>query len=190
MTTLNVEIAPKLLELLCQLLPAAETMAVLVNPFNKLSVIATQSTSTQAAGRTLGLKTVQVFAASTEDELDNAFSAVTAHGAAGLIISADTFLSGKSAELAHWLCVIRCPQSRHTANLLWRAASMSYGGNITELYRLLGVYAGRILRGERPAELPVQQVTKVELAINLKTAKALGIEVPATLLARANEVIE
>jgi putative ABC transport system substrate-binding protein len=189
-TTLNMEIAPKLLELLCQLLPAADTMAVLVNRLNIPSVVETQSTGTQAAARTLGLKTIHVLSASTERELDNAFSAVTAQRAGGLIISADTFFSGKSAELAALALRHAVPSVSPYREFAVAGGLMSYGGSVTELYRLVGAYTGRILRGERPADLPVQQVTKVELVINLKTAKALGLEVPPMLLARADEVIE
>jgi putative tryptophan/tyrosine transport system substrate-binding protein len=180
-TTLNMEIAPKLLELLCQLLPAADTMAVLVNRLNIPSVVEIQSTGTQAAARTLGLKTVHVLSASTERELDSAFSAVIAQRAGGLIISADTFFSGKSAELAALALRHAVPSVSPYREFAMAGGLMSYGGSVTELYRL---------RGERPADLPVQQVTKVELVINLKTAKALGLEVPPMLLARADEVIE
>ena len=181
-TTMNMAIAPKLLELLCQLLPAADTMAVLVNRLNIPSVVETQSTGTQAAARTLGLKTVHVLSASTDRELDNAFSAVTGQRAGGLI--------RKSAELAALALRHAVPSVSPYREFAVAGGLMSYGGSVTEPYRLVGVYTGRILQGERPADLPVQQSTKVELVINLKTAKALGLEVPPTLLARADEVIE
>jgi putative ABC transport system substrate-binding protein len=188
-TTLNTEITPKRLEVLRELLPTTTTMAVLVNPINSPTVDVERKQAQEAAD-TLGLQTIYVLEASTERDLDSAFSNVIQLRAGGLVIVADTFFSAKSAELAalasrHAVATISPYRDFVTAGGL-----MSYGGSITELYRLLGVYTGRTLKGELPADLPVQQVTKVDFVINLKTAKALGLEVPATLLARADEVIE
>jgi putative tryptophan/tyrosine transport system substrate-binding protein len=188
-TTLNTEITPKRLEVLRELLPTTTTMAVLVNPINSPTVDVERKQAQEAAD-TLGLQTIYVLEASTERDLDSAFSNVIQLRAGGLVIVADTFFSAKSAELAalasrHAVATISPYRDFVTAGGL-----MSYGGSITELYRLLGVYTGRTLKGELPADLPVQQVTKVGFVINLKTAKALGLEVPATLLARADEVIE
>jgi putative tryptophan/tyrosine transport system substrate-binding protein len=106
------------------------------------------------------------------------------------VITADAFFSGKSAELAALASRYEMPSISPYREFVRAGGLMSYGGNVAELYRLVGVYTGRILKGEQPANLPVQQVTKVELAINLKTAKALGLDVPSSLLARADEVIE
>ena len=188
-TTLNTEITPKRVEVLRELLPTTTTMAVLVNPINSPTVDVERKQAREAA-HTLGLQTIYVLEASTERDLDSAFSNVIQLRAGGLVIVADTFFSAKSAELAalasrHAVATISPYRDFVTAGGL-----MSYGGSITELYRLLGVYTGRILKGELPADLPVQQVTKIDFVINLKTAKALGLEVPPTLLARADEVIE
>ena len=188
-TTLNTEITPKRVEVLRELLPTTTTMAVLVNPINS-PIVDVERKQAREAAHTLGLQTIYVLEASTERDLDSAFSNVIQLRAEGLVIVADTFFSAKSAELAalasrHAVATISPYRDFVTAGGL-----MSYGGSITELYRLLGVYTGRILKGELPADLPVQQVTKIDFVINLKTAKALGLEVPPTLLARADEVIE
>ncbi len=106
------------------------------------------------------------------------------------MISADTFFSGKSVELAALASRHAVPTISPYRDFVTAGGLMSYGGSVTELYRLAGVYTGRILKGEQPADLPVQQVTKVQLAINLKTAKALGLTVPTSLIGRADEIIE
>ncbi len=106
------------------------------------------------------------------------------------MISADTFFSGKSVELAALASRHAVPTISPYREFVTAGGLMSYGGSVTELYRLAGVYTGRILKGEQPADLPVQQVTKVQLAINLKTAKALGLTVPTSLIGRADEIIE
>jgi putative ABC transport system substrate-binding protein len=106
------------------------------------------------------------------------------------VISADTFFSGKSVELAALASRHAVPTISPYRDFVTAGGLMSYGGSVTELYRLAGVYTGRILKGEQPADLPVQQVTKVQLAINLKTAKALGLTVPTSLIGRADEIIE
>ena len=110
--------------------------------------------------------------------------------AGGLVITADTLFSAKSAELAALASRYSVPTISPYREFVTAGGLMSYGGSVNELYRLIAVYTGRVLNGENPADLPVQQVTKVELVINLRTAKALGLEVPPTLLARADEVIE
>jgi putative tryptophan/tyrosine transport system substrate-binding protein len=189
-TTLNVEIVPKRLELLHELLPTTTVMAALVNPLNNPAVVETDLRQAQAAARTLGLQKIHVLQASTERDLDSAFSTLIQRQAGGLVISADTFFSGKSAELAALAFRHAVPTISPYREFVRAGGLMSYGVSITDLYRLVGVYTGRILKGEKAADLPVQQATKVELAINLKTAKALGLTVPPTLLARADEVIE
>jgi putative ABC transport system substrate-binding protein len=133
---------------------------------------------------------VHVLQASTERDLDSAFSTLIQRRAGGLVISADTFFSGKSVELAALASRHAVPTISPYRDFVTAGGLMSYGGSITELYRLAGVYTGRILKGEQPADLPVQQVTKVQLAINLKTAKALGLTVPTSLIGRADEIIE
>ena len=183
-TTLNLEMTPKRLEVLRELVPTTTIMAVLVNPTNNPATVEAELRQAQAAAHTLGLQTIHLLQASTEPDLDGVFSTLSKLRTGGLVITADTLFSGKSAELA--ALASRQPYREFVT----AGGLMSYGGSVTELYRLVGVYTGRILKGEQPAELPVQQVTKVELVINLKTAKALGLDVPASVLARADEVIE
>jgi putative tryptophan/tyrosine transport system substrate-binding protein len=189
-TTLNLEMTPKRLQVLRELLPTMTIMAVLVNPTNAPATVETEVRQVQAAAHTLGLQMVQVLQASTERDLDSAFSTLIQRRAGGLVISADTFFSGKSVELAALASRHAVPTISPYRDFVTAGGLMSYGGSVTELYRLAGVYTGRILKGEQPADLPVQQVTKVQLAINLKTAKALGLTVPTSLIGRADEIIE
>jgi putative ABC transport system substrate-binding protein len=189
-TTLNVEIAPKRLEMLHELLPTTTIMAVLVNPINYQGVVTSQLSDAQAAAHTLGLQTIHVLQASTEPDLNSAFSTLVQRRAGGLVISADTFFSSKSIELAALASRHAVPTISPYREFVEAGGLMSYGASVTDLYRMVGVYTGRILKGEKPDDLPVQQATKTELVINLKTAKALGLTVPPTLLARADEVIE
>jgi putative ABC transport system substrate-binding protein len=187
-TTLNTEITPKRVEVLRELVPTTKIMAVLVNPTNPN--VEVESRQAQAAANTLGLQTIHLLQASTERELDGIFSTLIQQRAGGLVITADTLFSGKSAELAALASRYSVPTISPYGEFVTAGGLMSYGGSVNELYRLVGVYTGRVLDGEKPADLPVQQVTKLELAINLRTAKALGLTVPPTLLARADEVIE
>ena len=189
-TTLNFEIVSKRLELLHELLPTTAEVAVLLNPLNDLDAVETAVGQAETAARTLGMQTIQVLQASSEDDLEKAFSTFAQSGRSGLIISPDTFFSGKSAELAALALRHAVPTISPYREFVGAGGLMSYGVSITELYRLVGVYTGRILNGEKPADLPVQQATKLELLINLKTAKALGLSMPQSLLARADEVIE
>ncbi len=189
-TTLNLEMTPKRLQVLRELLPTTTIMAVLVNPTNAPATVETEVRQVQAAAHTLGLQMVHVLQASTEHELDSAFSTLIQRRAGGLVISADTFFSGKSVELAALASRHAVPTISPYRDFVTAGGLMSYGGSVAELYRLAGVYTGRILKGEQPADLPVQQVTKVQLAINLKTAEALGLTVPTSLIGRADEIIE
>jgi ABC-type uncharacterized transport system substrate-binding protein len=189
-TTLNLEMTPKRLEVLRELLPTTTSMAVLVNPTNNPVSVEAELRQAQAAAHTLGLQTIHMLQASTEPDLDGVFSTLIQQRVGGLVITADTFFSGKSAEVAALASRHAMPTISPYREFVTAGGLMSYGGSVTELYRLVGVYTGRVLNGDKPADLPVQQVTKVDLVINLKTAKALGIEVPPTLLARADEVIE
>jgi putative tryptophan/tyrosine transport system substrate-binding protein len=186
-TSLNVEIEPKRLELLHELVPTATIIAALVNPAGPNAE--TQSASLQAASRTLGVQ-LHLLHASTEAELDQAFATLAQTGAGALLICADPLFVSRSAELA-------ALAARHAVPSIWQGSEFvaagglaSYGTSIAYIYHQLGIYTGRILKGEKPAELPVQQVSKIELVINLKTAWALGITVPLPLLGRADDVIE
>jgi putative tryptophan/tyrosine transport system substrate-binding protein len=184
---LNVELGPKKLELLHELIPTATIIALLINPANPNAE--TQSRDLQAAARTLGLR-LHVLHAGAEREFDAVFAAMVQLRAGALMIGADPFFTSRSEQLAALTLRHAVP-----AIYLYRAFTaagglMSYGGSNSEAYRLAGVYTGRILNGAKPADLPVQQATKIELILNLKTAKALGLTVPPSLLARADEVIE
>ena len=189
-TTLNTEITPKRVEVLRELVPTTTIMAVLVNPTNNPANVEVELRQAQAAANSLGLQTIHILQASTEADLDGIFSTLMQQRAGGLVITADTLFSGKSAELAALASRHAMPTISPYREFVTAGGLMSYGGSVTELYRLVGVYTGRVLNGEKPANLPVQQVTKVDLVINLRTAKALGLTVPPTLLARADEVIE
>jgi len=186
-TQMNVEIEPKRLELLHELLPTTSVMAVLVNPADPLAE--GQLKEAQSAARTLGLE-LHVLNASTEHEFDAAFAKLIQLRAGGLAISTNLLFSARAEQLG-------ALAARQAVSAIYKGREftaggglMSYGTDPTDSYRLTGVYTGRILKGEKPADLPVQQVSKVELIINLKAAKALGITFPITLLGRADEVIE
>jgi putative ABC transport system substrate-binding protein len=186
-TTLNAELLPKRLELLHQLVPAAALVALLVNPTTPNAE--TLSQDARAAARALGFE-LHVLSASYEGDFEPAFTALTERRAGGLVISADPLFAGRSAQLAALALHQRIPTVFEFRQFVAAGGLMSYGGSLTDAYRLAGVYAGRMLKGEKPADLPVHRATKVELMINLKTAQALGLEVPPSLLARADEVIE
>jgi putative ABC transport system substrate-binding protein len=186
-TTLNVELGPKRLELLHELMPTATVVALLVNPTNASSEAI--SRSLQAAARALGLQ-LHVLHASAERDFDAAFAALIRLRAGALVIGPDIFFLARSEQLAALTVRHAMPAIFQYRPFAAAGGLMSYGTDETEYYRLVGIYAGRVLKGERPSDLPVQQATKVELIINLKTAKALGITVPLPLIGRADEVIE
>jgi ABC-type uncharacterized transport system substrate-binding protein len=186
-TGLSVELVPKRLELLHELVPTATTMALLVNPTNPNAV--TQTRDLQAAARTLGLK-LHVLHASSEHDFESVFTAVAGLGAGALVVGADGMFVRNSEQLGALTVRHRLPAIFQDRGFAAGGGLASYGASIQDTYRLVGVYAGRILKGEKPTDLPVQQATKVDLMINLKTAKALGLTVPLPLLGRANEVIE
>ena len=187
-TNLNVEVGPKRLEILRELAPTATIIALLINPTNPIGE--TQSRDLQAAARTLGLQ-LHVLQASTERDFDTVFATLIQLRAGALVISPDIFFTARSERLATLTVRHAVPTiSSEGRKFVLAGGLMIYGGSLTAAYRLAGIYAGRILKGEKPTDLPVQQSTKVELIINLKTAKALGLTVPSSLLARADEVIE
>jgi ABC-type uncharacterized transport system substrate-binding protein len=177
----------KQLEQLHELVPKAAVIAVLLNP--KLEAAASQLEDAQTAARTLGLQ-IHVLHASTESDLDGVFSSLIQLRAGGLAISADTFFFSRLDRLVGLASRYSIPAVYPWREAVAAGGLVSYGASVTEGYRLAGIYTGRILKGEKPRDLPVQQSTKTELVINLKTAKALGLTVPLTLQARADEVIE
>jgi putative ABC transport system substrate-binding protein len=187
-TQLNVEVAPKRVELVRELIPPARTIALLVNPSNPLAQPVLQDS--QAAASTLGLQ-LHVLEARNEGDFDAAFkAAVDARADALVIASADPLFGSRAEQLGAMALRHRLPAIHQFRRFAAAGGVASYGGSFTDSYRQVGVYTGRILKGEKPADLPVQQSTKLELILNLKTAKALGIDVPRTMLARADEVIE
>jgi putative ABC transport system substrate-binding protein len=187
-TQLSVEVGPKRLELARELFPGATTFALLVNPANPLA--ATVSKDLQAVADTLGVR-LHVLHASTEADFEAAFATAAQLRAAALVISTpDPLFGSHAAQLGALALRHRVPAIYFQREFAAAGGLMSYGGSITETYRLAGLYAGRILKGEKPAYLPVVQSAKVELILNLKTARALGIRVPLPLSGRADEVIE
>jgi putative ABC transport system substrate-binding protein len=184
--SLNGELAPKQLQLLHELLPTATIFGLLVNPTN---VGADMLRDTEAAAGALGLQ-LHVLHASTERDFDTVFATLLRLQAGGLVIGADPFLQSRSEQLALLALHHALPAIAQLREFVAAGGLMSYGGSIREQLRQVGVYTGRVLKGEKPADLPVQQSTKVELFINMKTAKALGLTIPETLLATTDEVIQ
>jgi putative ABC transport system substrate-binding protein len=186
-TNLNAEVGPKRLEMLHAVVPTA-TIALLVNPKSP-ELSEPQSQELQVAAGRLGLQ-LHVLNASTEPEIDTAFATLVQLRAGGLVIGADALFSSRVEQLAALALRHRIPAIYQFPEFTAAGGLMSYGNNLGDMLRLSGLYTGRILKGEKPADLPVQQATKVELIINLKTAKALGLTMPTALLVRADEVIE
>jgi putative ABC transport system substrate-binding protein len=186
-TNMGVEAGAKRLELLHELLPAAKVMAFLIHPANPGAE--SQTNDHETAARMLGLQ-LHILRASTEGDIDSAFANLTQLAVEALVIGPDSFFNTRSQQLATLALRYRVPAIYNDQPFAAAGGLMGYGASITDQYRLVGLYTGRILKGEKPADLPVQQSTKVELFLNLKTAKVLGLEIPATVLARADEVIE
>jgi len=187
-TQLNIEVTPKRLEILHELLPTANVFALLVNPTNPYTEIL--SRNLQAAARSLGLQ-LHILQASTEHDFDAVFATLVKLRSDGLVIGGgEVFLDSRHGQLAALALRHAVPTIYQGRDFALAGGLMSYGGSTMDSYRVAGAYAGRILKGEKPADLPVQQTTKVELIINLKTARALGLEIPPTVIARADEVIE
>jgi putative tryptophan/tyrosine transport system substrate-binding protein len=187
-TNLTSEIGPKRLEMLHALIPTATTIALLVNPKSP-DLSEPQAQELQVAARRMGLQ-LHVLSASTEQEIDAAFATLVRLRAGGLVIGADTLFIDRAEQLAALALHHRVPAIFQYPEFTAAGGLMSYGTDLREVLRVAGVYTGRILKGEKPTDLPVQQATKVELIINLKTAKALGLTMPTALLVRADEVIE
>jgi ABC-type uncharacterized transport system substrate-binding protein len=187
-TQLTVGLVPKQMEFLHELLPTARAMALLINPTNP-AVAEIESREVQSAARTLGLE-LHVLNASTVPDFDMAFANVTRLRADALVIGTDGLFSSHSEQLAALAVRHAVPTVYKGRDFAAAGGLLSYGSDVADSYRLAGVYTGRVLKGDKPADLPVQQATKIELYINLKTAKALGLTVPLTLLGRADEVFE
>src|SRR5436190_9338958 len=187
-TQLSVEVGPKRLELARELFPGATTFALLVNPANPLA--ATVSKDLEAVADRLGMR-LHILHASTESDFEAAFATAAQLRAAALVISTpEPWFGSHAAQLGALALHHSVPAIYFQREFAAAGGLMSYGGSITDTYRLAGLYAGRILKGEKPADLPVVQSAKIELILNLKTARALGITVPLPLSGRADEVIE
>jgi putative ABC transport system substrate-binding protein len=186
-TTLAVQLGQKRLELLHELVPSAALTGILLNPTgpNFSSV----SQDLQAAARKLGIP-IRVFLSSTVPELESVFATMPELKIDALVIGTDTFFNSQSELLAGLALRYSMPAMYQYREFAAAGGLVSYSGSITNAYHVAGIYAGRILKGERPADLPVQQASKIELFFNLRTAKALGLNVPLSLLGRADEVIE
>jgi len=184
---LTVELGAKKLEMLHELLPTAAAIVLLVNPTNPN--VESETRVVQDAARLLGLH-LHVLHASTESQIDAAFGALVELRASALIVGVEPFLNDSRAQIVALAARYAVPAVYGVRDYVTAGGLMSYGTDLVDIYRQSGIYAGKILKGARPADLPVQQLTKVALVINLKTAKTLGLTIPTTLLGRADEVIE
>jgi putative ABC transport system substrate-binding protein len=180
-------LGPKEFEVLHELMPKATGIAVLLNP--KLSTAPSQLKDMEDAARALGQQ-IQVFHASTERDIDMVFASLAQHQVGGLVIGANSFFFSRYDQFVRLATRYSVPAVYPWREAVAAGGLVSYGASVTDAYRLAGVYTGRILKGDKPANLPVQRSTKTELVINLKTAKALGVIFPLSLLGRADEVIE
>jgi putative ABC transport system substrate-binding protein len=187
-TLIGVELVPKKLELLHEVIPAATKMALLADPNDPITTQETIQIA-QTAARRLGLEII-VLNSGTENEFETAFATAVQQRVAALYVGAGAFISSKSEQIAALALRHGLPTLAGAREAVVAGQLMSYGSSQVDVYRQAGVYVGRILKGEKPADLPVLQPTKFEFVINLKTARALGLTVPPALLARADEVIE
>jgi putative ABC transport system substrate-binding protein len=188
LTTLNHGLVAKRMELLHEAVPWMKSVAVLVNPTSP-TLTKTTIEDAQAAARSLALG-LHIVNASTETDLDEAFAKLIQLQVGGLVVGTDAFFSGRLEQLAALSVRYAVPSVYQFREFAAVGGLIGYGGSLAEAFRGTGVYSGRILKGDKPGDLPVQQVTKLELYINLKTAKALGLDFPIPLVGRANEVIE
>jgi putative tryptophan/tyrosine transport system substrate-binding protein len=185
--SLAVELVQKRLEVLRELLPTATTMALIINPANPIGE--TQRRESEAAARIIGVK-LHVLHATTERDFASVFAELDCLRPNGLLMGSDTLFLSRAEQIAALTVRHALPAIFPFPEFVRAGGLMAYSSSVNETYRLMGVYTGRILKGEKPADLPVQQSTRVELIINMKTARALGLTFPLTLLGRADEVIE
>jgi putative tryptophan/tyrosine transport system substrate-binding protein len=186
-TSLSVEVTPKRLEYLYELIPTANLIAVLINPTSPTAE--SQTRNLQALARTRGLQ-LHILQAGSQGDFETVFATLPQLRAAGLVFASDTLFGTHGEQLATLTVRHAVPAIHQSRDFAFAGGLMSYGGSFFESHRQAGIYTGRIIKGDRPADLPVQQVTKVEFLINLKAAKALGLNFPLPLLGRVDEVIE
>jgi putative tryptophan/tyrosine transport system substrate-binding protein len=186
-TSLLDEIGPKRLSVMHELVPTAKIFAALLNPKNPAA--ANESKDLESAAHSLGLE-IRILHASSEGDFETAFSTMNQLRVSGLVIGPDPFFNAQLEQLVSLVVRHAIPTIYQSREFVLAGGLMSYGAGIAETYQQAGVYVGRILKGDRPADLPVEQVTKVELLINLKAARTLGLTMPQTLLVAADEVIE
>jgi ABC-type uncharacterized transport system substrate-binding protein len=184
---LGLELTAKRLELLREMLPGAARVAVLVNPANTANAQITLR-EVETAGRAMGLQ-IQIFNASTSREIDAAFAAF-GRERPDVFVGQDAFFNRRRLQLTNWASRHALPMTSGSRDICEVGGLMSYGPNIVDTYRQMAIYVGRILKGAKPADLPVEQSAKFELVINSQTARMFGLDIPPTLLARADEVIE
>jgi putative tryptophan/tyrosine transport system substrate-binding protein len=187
LSILFTQLTPKRLELLCELLPQARTIALLVNPNSPTAEPSIRGS--QEAARAKGVQ-LSILNASTESEIDAAFATFDTARADGLVIAADPFFDTRRQQLIGPAARYKMPTIYFSNESVAAGGLISYGSSLADIYRQMGIYAGRILKGEKPADLPVEQPTKFEMVINLKTANALGLTMPPRLIFTADEVIE
>jgi len=183
----NTSLTAKRLELLHQVVPRGDTIAVLVNSTSPAAQ--TIEAEARSAAQVLGLR-LDVLGASTEDEIDAAFANAAQRGVGALLVAGDAYFNSRRAQLIALAARYRIPANYDRREIATDGGLMSYGMNNVEFYRQVGIYTGQILKGAKPADFPVQQPTKVELVVNLKTARSLGLELPTSVLLSADEVIE
>lgn len=186
-SSLSVDVSPKRLELMRDLLPTASRLVVVANPTSPTAELQLQKL--HAAAETLRVR-LQILSASKENEFESVFAAVARDEASGLVFTSDPYFAFRSALLAALAMKYRVPAITQTRDFPVAGGLMSYGGDFMQSHRRAGIYAGRVLLGEKPSDLPVQLVTKVELVVNLKAAKLLGYPFSAAVVAGADEVIE
>ena len=186
-STMAPELSPKRLELLSELVPQVGVIALLVNPNNSNTERTTRDM--QEAARARGVQ-LHILIAGTESEIDAAFATLAQLHAGGLVIGGDPFFANRREQLVTLAATHGVPAIYQSREFVEAGGLISYGLNFIAAFRLVGVYAGKILKGAKPADLPVQQPTTFELVVNLKTAKALGLDIPSSVLARVDEVIE
>jgi ABC-type uncharacterized transport system substrate-binding protein len=187
-TNVNVELIARCFELMRSLMPPAATIAVLVNQGN-IPQAATEKRTIQDLARTLGVR-IPILEASSPGEIESAFTALVHERASALVVSGKVFFLTQRDRLIELAAEHAIPTIYAYREFATAGGLMSYGGNLRDMYRQIGSYTGRILKGERTSDLPVEQVTKVELVMNLKTANKLGMKVPLSTLVRVDEVIE